>query len=112
SSAFGAKAGDAFTRFTIYVVAVWIVTCIAASLWARNRVDALGKDILPPVTSTVPVEGTTDAQDADAAADGATTDGDATGSATATDASAAEAEATETGPAKTEAAESPGADDE
>jgi preprotein translocase subunit SecG len=31
SSAFGAKAGDIFTRITIGVAAVWIITCIAAA---------------------------------------------------------------------------------
>lgn len=44
SSAFGAKAGDTFTRITIIVVSIWIVTCILASLWAANRGDAFGSD--------------------------------------------------------------------
>ena len=42
SSAFGAKAGDTFTRITIVAVSIWIVTCILASLWASNRGDAFG----------------------------------------------------------------------
>lgn len=31
SSAFGAKAGDVFTRITIIAAAVWIILCIAAA---------------------------------------------------------------------------------
>lgn len=42
SSAFGAKAGDTFTKITIYVVSFWIVLCLMASIWAANRGDALG----------------------------------------------------------------------
>lgn len=34
SSAFGAKAGDTFTRVTIWAASIWIVTCILASYWA------------------------------------------------------------------------------
>ena len=41
SSAFGAKAGDIFTRITIVVVAIWIVICILAGHWARNKGDLL-----------------------------------------------------------------------
>src|SRR6478735_3745670 len=39
SSAFGAKAGDVFTRITIVVVAIWIVACILAGHWAKHRGD-------------------------------------------------------------------------
>jgi preprotein translocase subunit SecG len=41
SSAFGAKAGDVFTRITIIVVAIWIFVCILAGHWARGRRDPL-----------------------------------------------------------------------
>jgi preprotein translocase subunit SecG len=36
SSAFGAKAGDVFTRITIGAAAVWILLCIAASRWGST----------------------------------------------------------------------------
>lgn len=42
SSAFGAKAGDVFTRITIITAAVWIIVCVAAVYWANNRGDVLG----------------------------------------------------------------------
>jgi preprotein translocase subunit SecG len=52
SSAFGAKAGDIFTRITIGAAAVWIVLCIAAAKFgpatAGSRLD-LGTD--PPVST-------------------------------------------------------------
>src|SRR6476646_7593620 len=33
SSAFGAKAGDVFTRITIGAAAIWVVLCIGAAKW-------------------------------------------------------------------------------
>ena len=43
SSAFGAKAGDVFTRITIFAAAFWIILCIAATKFASssggNRLD-------------------------------------------------------------------------
>jgi preprotein translocase subunit SecG len=42
SSAFGAKAGDIFTRITIGTAAVWILVCVAAVYWATNRADVFG----------------------------------------------------------------------
>jgi len=42
SSAFGAKAGDIFTRITIGVAAVWILLCIAAAKYSaptNSRID-------------------------------------------------------------------------
>jgi preprotein translocase subunit SecG len=45
SSAFGAKAGDIFTRITIGVAAVWIITCIAAaSLGPSSSGNRIGDD--------------------------------------------------------------------
>jgi preprotein translocase subunit SecG len=42
SSAFGAKAGDVFTRITIVTASIWIVISIIAYFWADHRGDAFG----------------------------------------------------------------------
>lgn len=42
SSAFGAKAGDTFTKITIVAASIWIVLCLCASIWAAHRGDAFG----------------------------------------------------------------------
>jgi preprotein translocase subunit SecG len=42
SSAFGAKAGDVFTRITIVVAGIWIVASVVAGYWANNQSDRLG----------------------------------------------------------------------
>jgi preprotein translocase subunit SecG len=42
SSAFGAKAGDVFTRITIVVAGIWIAASALAGFWANNRGDRLG----------------------------------------------------------------------
>jgi preprotein translocase subunit SecG len=48
SSAFGAKAGDVFTRITIVTAAIWILVCVAAVYWAGHQGDALsGEGGLP-----------------------------------------------------------------
>ena len=44
SSAFGAKAGDVFTKITVVAAFVWIVTCVGAAYWAGHRSDLLGDD--------------------------------------------------------------------
>ena len=44
SSAFGAKAGDVFTRITIGVAAFWIILCIAASKYSTPTVNRLDID--------------------------------------------------------------------
>jgi preprotein translocase subunit SecG len=41
SSAFGAKAGDVFTRITIITASIWITISIIAFFWAAHRGDAL-----------------------------------------------------------------------
>jgi len=41
SSAFGAKAGDVFTRITIITAAIWITICLVAVFWAEHGGDAL-----------------------------------------------------------------------
>lgn len=44
SSAFGAKAGDVFTRITIGVAAFWIILCIAASKYSSPTSSRLDID--------------------------------------------------------------------
>ncbi len=52
SSAFGAKAGDVFTRITIVTAAIWIVICVGAVYWAGHQGDALsGGGAAPAETS-------------------------------------------------------------
>ena len=53
SSAFGAKAGDVFTRITIITASIWIVFCLFALMWAKHRGDVLG---------TVPVASSAEAE--------------------------------------------------
>ena len=48
SSAFGAKAGDVFTRITIITATIWIVISIIAFFWAAHRGDALGRASTAP----------------------------------------------------------------
>jgi preprotein translocase subunit SecG len=43
SSAFGAKAGDVFTRITIVTASIWIAISIIAYFWADHRSDAFGQ---------------------------------------------------------------------
>jgi preprotein translocase subunit SecG len=42
SSAFGAKAGDVFTRITVVTAAIWILISLIAVFWANHRGDVLG----------------------------------------------------------------------
>ncbi|GIX01805.1 MAG: hypothetical protein KatS3mg112_0742 [Thermogutta sp.] len=83
-SAFGAKAGDTFTRITIGVAAFWICLCILSHLYFRwthrSRLD-LGPTA-PTVTNSAPLEPTTLPEPS----------GQGTGSATETPASGAPAE--------------------
>jgi preprotein translocase subunit SecG len=44
SSAFGAKAGDAFTKITMYAAGAWFVLCILASVWGGGRMAGGGDD--------------------------------------------------------------------
>src|SRR4051812_40658625 len=54
SSAFGAKAGDIFTRITIITASIWIFFCLIALFWSKHHGDVLGK--APAATSgTLPV---------------------------------------------------------
>src|SRR5262245_19867510 len=52
SSAFGAKAGDAFTRITIVTASVWIVICLIALFWAKHRGDLLGSSSSTPTAGS------------------------------------------------------------
>ena len=52
SSAFGAKAGDIFTRITIVTAAIWICVCAGAFYWANHQSDRLGATAIPSTTST------------------------------------------------------------
>jgi preprotein translocase subunit SecG len=54
SSAFGAKAGDVFTRITIYVAAFWIAICLIATFWAKHGGDALTQG-MPSSSSSSPL---------------------------------------------------------
>jgi preprotein translocase subunit SecG len=40
SSAFGAKAGDVFTKITIITASIWIAVCLIAVFWAKHGGDA------------------------------------------------------------------------
>jgi preprotein translocase subunit SecG len=42
SSAFGAKAGDTFTRITAYTALVWMFVCICATLYFASGGSAAG----------------------------------------------------------------------
>src|SRR5262245_16572875 len=52
SSAFGAKAGDIFTRITIITASVWIAFCLVALFWSKHHGDVLGSTSGSPTTST------------------------------------------------------------
>ena len=57
SSAFGAKAGDVFTRITIVTASIWIALCLGAWFWAKHGGDALSTaSPTAPPASSVPLE--------------------------------------------------------
>jgi preprotein translocase subunit SecG len=58
SSAFGAKAGDVFTRITIVTAAIWICVCAAAVFWANHRSDRLAGAGGAPPSNSAPAEQT------------------------------------------------------
>jgi preprotein translocase subunit SecG len=70
SSAFGAKAGDVFTKITVGAASIWIAVCVAAAYWAGHRDDALGN--AGPMITPPPGAATTD--NSAEPADGADTD--------------------------------------
>src|SRR5712671_2114778 len=57
SSAFGAKAGDVFTRITIVTAGIWIAVCVAAAYWSNpaHHSDRLGAAGSALPTSSAPV---------------------------------------------------------
>src|SRR3954463_10748872 len=62
SSAFGAKAGDIFTRITIITASIWIAICLIALFWSRHHGDVLGNAAATtPITlpTTPPASSTT-----------------------------------------------------
>ena len=82
SSAFGAKAGDVFTKITIVAAFVWIVLCIAATRFGStsqslldipdNGAPAASSDVTPEgdaAASTGPAEAEDDAAKAPAASE-------------------------------------------
>src|SRR3954469_22531751 len=52
SSAFGAKAGDIFTRITIVTASLWIALWLGSPFGSRHHGHVLGK--AAPATSTLP----------------------------------------------------------
>lgn len=63
SSAFGAKAGDVFTKITIVTAAIWIAVCVASVYWANHRTDRLGG--AGSLLDGMPASNSTDAAPAD-----------------------------------------------
>lgn len=78
SSAFGAKAGDTFTKITVWAASIWIVTCVAASYWASHKGDSLGS---APSTASSTIDfsgvGAAEGDSADAAEGGEAASDDA-----------------------------------
>src|SRR5215216_7764717 len=53
SSAFGAKAGDIFTRITIVTASIWIGICLIALFWSKHHGDVLGN--APVAAPSIPL---------------------------------------------------------
>src|SRR5450755_2250200 len=58
SSAFGAKAGDVFTRITIVTATIWIGLCVVAAYWSNpnHHGDRLGGATTTPPASATPAD--------------------------------------------------------
>jgi preprotein translocase subunit SecG len=56
SSAFGAKAGDVFTRITIVTATIWICVCAGAVFWANHRSDRLAGSSDATHSSNTPLD--------------------------------------------------------
>ncbi len=52
SSAFGAKAGDVFTRVTVVAASIWIVLCIVAANVAPSSESRIDTGTTPPPASS------------------------------------------------------------
>lgn len=77
SSAFGAKAGDVFTRITIITASIWIAISILVFFWAKHRGDPLGRADGPSRPASGPLDTTqpkSDGTSATTTAPAATTD--------------------------------------
>ena len=67
SSAFGAKAGDAFTKITMWTAGIWILLCILASVWGARQGDSLSSgDALSGLGSSSVIETDDDGSGGDA----------------------------------------------
>ena len=52
-SAFGSKAGDLFTKITVWTAGIWILSCIGSILYFAGGSDPLsGVDDKPPAATT------------------------------------------------------------
>lgn len=72
SSAFGAKAGDVFTRITIVTATIWICVCAGAVFWANHRSDRLGGAGGATSSSSAPVDSKKPAESSRATGTGTT----------------------------------------
>jgi preprotein translocase subunit SecG len=63
SSAFGAKAGDMFTRITIGAASVWIVLCIIAAKYSAPTSNLIDVSVDSTVNSTVKSDANSHAND-------------------------------------------------
>lgn len=96
SSAFGAKAGDVFTKITIGAATVWIVLCIIASKMISSGESKIDIDVNAPATSAIQAAPETDSEAATPAAEAAAeTTEEATAEEASTDEAAAEPAADE-----------------
>lgn len=82
SSAFGAKAGDVFTRITIVAAALWIILCILATKMApssESRINTgLSAPMAPPADGAAPAADTaSQPKEGESAAGETTSDADA-----------------------------------
>jgi preprotein translocase subunit SecG len=53
SSAFGAKAGDVFTRITVVAAAIWIILCIVAARYGAPAGESRIATTAPPITDSI-----------------------------------------------------------
>lgn len=117
SSAFGAKAGDIFTKITIVSAAIWIVLCIAAAKFSAPSGNLLDVNVAAPngsgMSSLDAGEENGDAQEAaGSSSDGAAApSGDAGPSSESTSAAAKDSTAEGSAAETAEPAETPSSDE-
>lgn len=51
SSPFGSRAGDAFTKFTLYLAGVWVLVIMVTVTWANRDRPQLGPEQAPAVNT-------------------------------------------------------------